>query len=134
MSEDTIPLDKLVKVYRKIKLEIDTLTQEYDTKVETLKAAQDEIKFEIKDRMKALGVTSVKSPYGTVSMRTSTQYSTNDWASFKEFVLEHGAVDLLFKRIAQSNMAQFLEENPGVVPPGLNSHTEFNIVITKPTK
>lgn len=134
MSEDAIPLDKLVKVYRKIKLEIDTLTQEYDTKVETLKAAQDEIKFEIKDRMKALGVTSVKSPYGTVSMRTSTQYSTNDWASFKEFVLEHGAVDLLFKRIAQSNMAQFLEENPGVVPPGLNSHTEFNIVITKPTK
>jgi hypothetical protein len=134
VSEDAIPLDKLVKVYRKIKLEIDTLTQEYDTKVETLKAAQDEIKFEIKDRMKALGVTSVKSPYGTVSMRTSTQYSTNDWASFKEFVLEHGAVDLLFKRIAQSNMAQFLEENPGVVPPGLNSHTEFNIVITKPTK
>lgn len=134
MSEEAIPLDKLVKVYRKIKLEIDTLTQEYDTKVETLKAAQDEIKFEIKDRMKALGVTSVKSPYGTVSMRTSTQYSTNDWASFKEFVLEHGAVDLLFKRIAQSNMAQFLEENPGVVPPGLNSHTEFNIVITKPTK
>ena len=134
MSEDAIPLDKLVKIYRKIKAEIDTLTKEYDTKMEELKAAQDEIKFEIKDQMKALGVTSVKSPYGTVSMRTTTQYSTNDWASFKEFILEHGAVDLLFKRIAQSNMAQFLEENPGVVPPGLNSHTEFNIVITKPTK
>lgn len=134
MSEDSIPLDKLVKIYRKIKAEIDTLTKEYDTKMEELKAAQDEIKFEIKDQMKALGVTSVKSPYGTVSMRTTTQYSTNDWASFKEFILEHGAVDLLFKRIAQANMAQFLEENPGVVPPGLNSHTEFNIVITKPTK
>ena len=96
--------------------------------------SQDEIKFEIKDQMKALGVTSVKRPYGTVSMRTTTQYSTNDWASFKEFILEHGAVDLLFKRIAQANMAQFLEENPGVLPPGLNSHSDFNIVITKPTK
>ena len=134
MSEDAIPLDKLVKVYRKIKAEIDELTKEYDTKLEELKAAQDEIKFEIKDQMKALGVTSVKSPYGTVSMRTTTQYSTNDWASFKEFILEHGAVDLLFKRIAQANMAQFLEENPGVLPPGLNSHSDFNIVITKPTK
>ena len=80
MSEDAIPLDKLVKIYRKIKAEIDTLTKEYDTKMEELKAAQDEIKFEIKDQMKALGVTSVKSPYGTVSMRTTTQYSTNDWA------------------------------------------------------
>jgi hypothetical protein len=134
MSEDSIPIDKLVKIYRKIKLEIDTMTQEYDTKLEELKSAQDEIKFALKDQMKALGVSSLKSPYGTVSMRNSTTYTTNDWASFKEFVLEHGAVDLLFKRIAQSNMAQFLEENPGVVPPGLNSVTEFNIVITKPTK
>ena len=134
MDEEQVPFDVLVKVYRKIKAEIDTLTQEYDTKVELLKAQQDEIKFAIKDQMKALGVTSVKSPFGTVSMRTTTTYTTNDWSSFKEFVLEHGAVDLLFKRIAQSNMAQFLEENPGVVPPGLNSVTEFNIVVTKPTK
>jgi len=134
MSEDSIPIDKLVKIYRKIKLEIDTMTQEYDTKLEVLKGQQDEIKFALKDQMQALGVSSLKSPYGTVSMRNSTTYTTNDWASFKEFVLEHGAVDLLFKRIAQSNMAQFLEENPGVVPPGLNSVTEFNIVITKPTK
>jgi hypothetical protein len=134
MEDTNIPLDKLVKIYRKIKMEIDTMTQEYDTKLEILKGQQDEIKFEIKDQMKALGVTSVKSPFGTVSMRTSTTYTTNDWASFKEFVLEHGAVDLLFKRIAQANMAQFLEENPGVVPPGLNSVTEFNIVVTKPTK
>jgi len=134
MDEQQVPFDKLVKVYRKIKSEIDTLTQEYDTKVEPLKAQQDEIKFAIKDQMKALGVSSVKSPFGTVSMRTSTTYTTNDWASFKEFVLEHGAVDLLFKRIAQANMAQFLEENPGVVPPGLNSTTEYTVVVSKPTK
>ena len=134
MSEESIPLDKLVKIYRKIKTEIDTMTKEYDTKLEELKAAQDEIKFEIKDQMKALGVTSVKSPFGTVSMRQSTRYNTNDWGSLKEFILEHGAVELLEKRIAQTNMAQFLEENPGVLPPGLNSHSEFNIVITKPTK
>jgi hypothetical protein len=134
MSEDSIPIDKLVKIYRKIKLEIDTMTQEYDTKLEELKSAQDEIKFALKDQMKALGVSSVKSPFGTVSMRQSTRYSTNDWSSFKEFILEHGAVELLEKRIAQTNMVQFLEENPGVLPPGLNSISEFNIVITKPTK
>ena len=134
MEDTNIPLDKLVKIYRKIKMEIDTLTQEYDTKVETLKSQQDEIKFEIKDQMKALGVTSVKSPFGTVSMILKTRYNTNDWSSFKDFILEHSAVDLLEKRVAQTNMAQFLEENPGVVPPGLNSVTEFEIRITKPTK
>ena len=134
MEDTDIPIDKLVKIYRKIKMEIDTMTQEYDTKLEVLKGQQDEIKFAIKDQMKALGVSSVKSPFGTVSMMLKTRYNTNDWSSFKDFILEHSAVDLLEKRVAQTNMAQFLEENPGVVPPGLNSVTEFNIVVTKPTK
>ena len=133
MSETAVPLDRLTKIYRKIKAEIDTMTQEYDTKLETLKSQQDEIKFAIKDQMKALGVSTVKTPFGTVSMRTSTRYSTQDWASFKEFILEHSVVDLLEKRIAQGNMRTFLEENPGVVPPGLNSVSEFQVVITKPT-
>jgi hypothetical protein len=134
MEDTDIPLDKLVKIYRKIKTEIDTMTQEYDTKLEVLKAQQDEIKFAIKDQMKALGVTSVKSPFGTVSMMLKTRYNTQDWSSFKDFILEHSMVDLLEKRIAQTNMATFLAENPGVVPPGLNSVTEFEIRITKPTK
>jgi len=133
LSEDAVPLDKLTRIYRKIKTEIDTMTQEYDTKLEALKAQQDEIKFAIKDQMKTLGVSTVKTPFGTVSLRTSTRYSTQDWASFKEFILEHNVVDLLEKRIAQANMRTFLEENPGVVPPGLNSVSEFQVVITKPT-
>jgi hypothetical protein len=30
-------------------------------------------------------------------------------------------------------MKQFLEENPGVVPPGLNSDSEYAITVRKPT-
>jgi hypothetical protein len=49
-------------------------------------------------------------------------------------VVEHDAVDLLEKRIAQGNMRQFLEENPGTVPPGLNSNSEYSVSVRKPTK
>ena len=134
MEVETVPLETLTKIYRKIKTRIDELTLEYDTQVETLKAQQDEIRFAIKDSMKAQGVTSVKTSYGTVSMFNKTRYNTQDWDSFKKFILENEVVDLLEKRIAQSNMAKYLEENPGVVPPGLNSVTEFEIRVTKPTK
>ena len=133
-ATETVPIDRLVKIYRKIKERIDTLTQEYDTQIETLKAQQDEIKFALKDMMKADGTTSLKTTFGTVSLLTKTRYSTNDWDSFKRFIVEHDAVDLLEKRVAQTNMGQFLQENPGVVPPGLNSMTEFEIRITKPSK
>lgn len=132
MSEEAIPIDKLTKIYRKIKAQIDQLTQEYDTQVEVLKASQDEIKFAIKDQMKALGVSSVKTEFGTVSMANKTRYSTQDWDSFKQFIVAHDVVDLLEKRIAQTNMAKFLEDNPGVVPPGLNAFSDFEIRIIKP--
>jgi len=91
------------------------------------------LKFAMKDQMKALGVKSVNTTFGTLSMVSKTRYSTQDWDSFKRFIVENDAVDLLEKRIAQTNMAQFLEENPGVVPPGLNAFSDFEIRVTKPT-
>jgi len=130
---ETIPLDRLAKIYRKIRSEIAALTQDYDTKVEALKAQQEELKNAMKDMMKTMGVTSVRTAQGTVVLSVKTRYNTQDWDSFKKFVVEHDAVDLLEKRIAQSNMSQFLEENPGLVPPGLNSHAEYDISVRKPT-
>jgi hypothetical protein len=134
MTEETVPLDRLAKIYRKIRTNIATLTQEYDTKVEELKAQQDEITNAMKDQMKAMGVTSVRTSEGTVVLSVSTRYNTQDWDSFKKFVVEHAVVDLLEKRIAQTNMRQFLEENPGLVPPGLNSSSEYSVSVRKPTK
>jgi len=130
-EDEVVPIDLLVKIHTKIKARIDALTKDYDTAVEQLKAQQDEVRFAIKDKMKALGLKSVNTSYGTVSLSTKVRYNTQDWDSFKKFILEHQVVDLLEKRIAQSNMAIFLSENPGVVPPGLNSHTEFEIRVTK---
>lgn len=127
---EAIPLDKLVAVHAKIKARMEDL----DRQLAELEEKRTAIRLAIKDQMKALGLTSVQTSTGTVSLLKKTRYNTQDWDSFKAFVLEHQVVDLLEKRIAQSNMAQFLEENPGVVPPGLNSVTEFDIRVTKARK
>ena len=132
MSEP-IPLDRLAKVYRKMRDKISELTKEYDTQVELLKAEQAEIADAMKEQMKALGVTSVRTDQGTVVLSVKTRYSTADWDSFKKFVVEHDALDLFEKRIAQTNMKQFLDENPGTVPPGLNSNSEYDISVRKPS-
>lgn len=123
---EVIPLDKLVAIHAKIKAK----QAQLDKALAELEEQREEIRLAIKDQMKALGLTSVKTSSGTVSLTKSTRYNTQDWDSFKAFVLEHQVVDLLEKRIAQTNMAQFLEENPGVLPPGLNSVTGFDIRVT----
>ena len=123
---ENIPLDKLVKVHSKIKAQMEAL----DRQLAELEEQRTEIRFAIKDQMRALGLSSVRTSSGTVSLMTTTRYNTQDWDSFKKFVLEHEVVDLLEKRIAQTNMAQFLEENPGLVPPGMNAITSFDIRVT----
>ncbi len=128
-----VPLDKLAKVYRKMSTEVQKLTQDYDNAVAAIKAQQDTIKSAIKDEMLRLGVKSVRTDGGTISLSTKTRYSTDDWDAFKEFIKENDALELLEKRISQSNMATFLDENPGKVPAGLNSFTEYTVSVRKPT-
>lgn len=131
---ETVPLDKLARVYRKIRDRIQVLTQEYETNVEQLKAQQEEIKTAMKDQMLALGSSSIKTPEGTIILSQKTRYYTDDWDSFKEFVIQNDALDLFEKRIHQGNMVTFLEENPGLVPAGLNSMSQYDISVRKPTK
>ena len=126
-SDDGITLEHLVRIHSKSKAKIEVC----DAQIAKLEEQRTEVRLAIKDRMKAQGLKTVNTDSGTVSLVTKTRYNTQDWDSFKTFVIEHQVVDLLEKRIAQSNMATFLEENPGLLPPGLNSVTEFDIRVTK---
>ena len=132
--ETQIPLDKLAKVYRKIRDRIQVLSQEYETKIEELKFQQQEIANAMKDILKATGQKTATTAEGTIMLGTKTRYTTNDWDSFKKFVAEHDVLDLFEKRISQGNMKQWLEENPTLVPPGLDQATEFTITVRKPSK
>ncbi len=131
---DNIPLDKLAKVYRKIRDRVGKLTQEYETQVEELKAQQAEIANAMKDILMSTGQKSANTNEGTIILGTKTRYTTNDWDSFKQFVLEHEVPELFEHRIAQRNMTQWLQENPTLIPPGLDQATEYTVTVRKPSK
>ena len=132
MSDEVeqIPLEKLTRIYRKIYLK----AQEVQRQLDRLDEQKKEIKLAMKDQLRELGVSSVKTEGGNISTSTKTRYYTDDWESFKAFMVEHDALDLVEQRIAQTNLKFFLEENPGVVPMGLNSMAEVTVTVTKPTK
>lgn len=136
MDEATpqVPMDKLAKVYVKIRDKIAEMTKAYEAEVEALKLQKDTVAHQMKDQLRASGQLSAKTEYGTVSLKTTTRYYAMDKDAFKAFVLEHEAVDLLEQRIAQKNMAEFIEKNPTVVIPGLNTQSEIDVVVRKPTK
>ena len=129
-EQEVIPLDKLARVYRKIYVKAQALARE----LEALEDKKDLIKNAMKDQMRELGLESVRTEGGTILLSKKKRYYTDDWDSFKTFMLDNDALDLVEKRISQSNMAMFLEDNPGKVPAGLNSITEVSVTVRKPTK
>lgn len=138
MSEETetaaVPMDRLAKVYIKIRDRVSELTKDYDTAVAELKGQLEQVSNVMKEQLRANGELSSKTAYGTVSLITKTRFVAQDAEAFRAFVLEHQAIDLLEMRIVQKNMSAFLEANPGVVPVGLNTLSEVVISVRKPTK
>ena len=129
MDTTDVSIDTLCKIYMKMRAKV----SELDAQIATIKEQQEQVSIAMRDKMKDLGVNSLRTDHGTVTMLKKTRYYTQDWDSFKNFVLENQAVDLLERRIAQTNMTQFLEENPGLVPPGLNADTKLDVSVRKPT-
>ncbi len=128
-----VPMDRLAKVYVRIRDKISELTRAYETEVEALKAQQAQLEFVMKDQLRAMHATSTKTTYGTVTLITKTRYIPMDKDAFKQFVLENKALDLYEQRIAQKNMSEFLAKNPDVVVPGLNAMSEVAISVRRPT-
>jgi hypothetical protein len=132
-TEETIPMDRLAKVYLKIRNQIQMITQDYEKQKADLETKKNEVAKAMRDQMKALGVKSVNTEFGTVIMSVKTRYTTQDWDAFKDFCIKNKSIDFLERRIAQGNMAKWLETNPEEVPPGLNSDSEYAVTVRKPS-
>jgi len=126
-----ITADKLVKAYVKIRDERSKLNQEYDEKDAKLKEQLEVIEQELLDMCKTVGADSLKTQHGTVSRRVQKRFWTSDWHSFHKFVKDHDALDLFERRISQTNMQQFLEENPDVLPQGLNVDSKYTVSVRR---
>jgi len=60
-----------------------------------------------------------------------SNFWTNDWESFYNFMQEHNAFNLLEKRIHQGNIKLFLEENPDLLPMGLNIDKSYAVRVVR---
>lgn len=126
-----IPTDKLVKAYVRIRDARKELADKYEKDDGDLKESLDTIEAQLLEACKAIGADSIRTQFGTISRTVKKRYWTNDWHSFYEFLKEHQALELLEKRVAQTNMATFLEENPDLHPPGLNVDSRYSVVVRR---
>jgi hypothetical protein len=133
MEKAVVPVEKLVKVYLKMKAKKNEIDSAYKAEAEDLEEKMRAVKRAMLDYCKEHNLDSVRLADGSgMFYRTVKQnYWTNDWESMGRFIVENKIPELLEKRIHQGNMRQFLEENPELLPPGLNVDSEYTITVRR---
>lgn len=132
MTDPVVPdLDRLVSTYIKIRDKKNELAATFAEQEKELEGKLDMVKQALLEHCKDTGIESVKTASGTFWRTQKKRFWTSDWDAMNRFIVENEAVDLLEKRIHQGNMKQFLEENPEVLPPGLNADSEYSITVRR---
>ena len=124
-------LDQLTAIYLKIRDTRAENKREFENVDKDLEEQQKMLAEQMLDSCKEIGADSIKTPHGTIIRSVKSKYWTGDWDSMYTFIKEHNAFGLLEKRLHQTNMKDFLQENPEVMPMGLNVESEYTIVVRR---
>jgi hypothetical protein len=124
--------ESLVSAYINIRDERDRIINQQKQVLKELELQLEAVSKALLEICKENKLDGFRTDFGTVSQITKTEYWTNDWDSLYKFIKENDAFHLLHKRVNQSGMKEFLEENPDLHPAGLNVDQEYSIRVTRP--
>lgn len=126
-----IPLEQLTATYIRIRDARGQLKREYEKNDAELEGQLTTIEQEMLEICKSVDANSIRTNAGTIVRSVKSRYWTNDWDSMYRFIAENQAFALLEKRLHQTHMKQFLEENPDKEPAGLNVEREYTVVVRR---
>jgi hypothetical protein len=125
---------QLVNVYIKIRDAKETRKKQMESEIADLDQQLATIEQELLEICKTTGQDGGKTQHGSFTRAIKTRYWTSDWDSMYKFIREHDAPDLLERRIAQGNFAQFVQENPDKMPAGVNIESKYSITVRRSSK
>mgnify|MGYP003344778302 CR=1 FL=1 len=132
-TEPTMTYDanKLVQVYIKMRDAKAKIMRDAEDEANDIQAQMDTIEKALLEICKQTGQDGGKTSHGSFTRTVKTRYEATNWPKMYEFIRAHNVPELLEQRVHQTNMKQFIEENAGLIPIGLNTDSEYTIVVTR---
>ena len=127
MDLDDNKIEKLMQTSVKMRDKI----EELEKQITEIKVDKDKVDFALNEACRTLNVSSLKTKIGTLSRTLRTRYWTNDWPEMYKFILENNVPEFFEKRLVQSTIKEYLEQNPDKALPGLQALNEYTVRITK---
>lgn len=131
MEENKVSAEELAKIYVKIRDAKEARATELKEELAKYQEQLDMIADKLLELCKEQNATSIRTDSGTIIRKISTRYWTNDWDSMYKFIKENDAYGLLEQRLHQTNMRQFLEDNPDLMPPGTLVDSKYTVVVRR---
>ena len=127
----TVSMDDLTKTYLRIRDKRAELKAEFDAQDKELQVKLDKVKQALLEYCKEHSVESVRTNHGLFYRTIKQRFWTSDWESMHKFIMDNNVPEFFEKRLNQGVVKQFLEENPELVPPGLNVDAEYVVSVRK---
>lgn len=128
---ESVPASKLAAVFIKIRDKRAEIRKQYEAEDRVLKEQMGALEAAMLEKCKEDDASSISTAAGTIVRTIRTRYWPADWEAFKRFCLEHDSLDLFEKSVQQTNMAQWVLDNPEDIPPGLNIERKYTCTVRR---
>jgi hypothetical protein len=125
---------RLVKAYIKMRDAKAEITRKAEEEVSAIQEEMDLVEHALLDICKQTGQDGGKTAAGTFTRSVKTRYTTANWPAMYKFIKDQDAPELLEQRIHQTNMKSFLQENPNLLPEGLNVDSRYSVTVRRASK
>lgn len=119
-DNDEIPVDRLVKVFVKMRAALGELTREYEREKARRKDQMRVVENELLRRANVTGTEGFTTKFGTTYKGLDVHASIADDELFFAFVKEEMDLDFFTRRINLKHLKEYADQNEGEYPPGLN--------------
>jgi hypothetical protein len=87
----------------------------------------------MRDKLTDIGADSAKTPAGTVYKTIKKSATVADGSVFRKYVVDNAAFDLVDMRANAPAVSEYVSQNGGIAPPGLNYSTRVEVGVRRPT-
>lgn len=118
--------DELVGAYISLRQQKAELEAKHKEEMSPLNEALDAIETEVHSRLNAMGISSIKTQYGTAYTKTVRSVKVVDKTAFMDYVQNNARFDLLDVRASKTAVEDFIAQTEEL-PPGITSVAEESV-------
>ena len=127
---EMVDMEKLARVWRKMQDKRDELRHAFEAADLAIETQQKIVSTALLSAMNGLKGDKLTTAAGVIEKKLDTKVSGADWSAIYRWIVEHGAFEMLHKRISSTFVEKYAKEHEGELPPGLNVFSQWDTTTT----